>query len=100
MNANAKTVSSPAVPAVKFGRGKQEKVGRVTGTPYGNTLYRSKCGRFSIERMEFNMPVRCTEYRLTDSKTGKVYKDWAEKLADAKTLAQNIVNEEHGIEVS
>lgn len=86
MNTNTKKVSSPAV---KFGRGNQDK------SPYGNTIYHSKCGRFSIERMEFNMPVRCTEYRLTDSKTGKVYKDWAEKLADAKTLAQDIVNEEH-----
>jgi len=93
MNAN-----TTKVPQVKFGRGAQEKTGRVTGLPYGNMTYRSKCGRFSIERMEFNMPIRSTEYRLTDSKTGKVYRDWAEKLADAKALAQDIVNEEHGIE--
>lgn len=58
---------------------------------YGDRVYTSKCGRFTIQRWEFNMPTRSVEYRLTDGRTDKTYKNfWS--LADAKVQANEIAN--------
>lgn len=70
---------------VKFGRGAEDK--------YGYVVWDSKCGRFEIKRWEFDIPMRSTEYRLTDRNTGEVYKDCG-LLADAKQLANDISKED------
>jgi hypothetical protein len=58
---------------------------------YGNREYRSKCGRFLIERREYDMPIRSIGYYLFVD--GKKQRTQWDKLAEAKEEAQEIVDE-------
>jgi hypothetical protein len=63
---------------------------RPTEKPNGNLVRTSACGRFSIERIEFQLPFASVEYRLTDTKSGETYEN--DTLRDARDLAQDIVD--------
>ena len=58
-------------------------------------LYRSKCGRFEIEKRHYIMPYVSVGYLLTDFESKKKAEQF-DRLSDAKAWVEDLVTEGDG----
>lgn len=75
-------------PPVKWSRPEPVRVGRNNRTVEGLFIYRSKCGRFTIRKKRYSLPVSSIGYVLTDTESGDT--DYFDTLKEAKLTAEDI----------